>query len=138
MCYWLPSMSTNYKEVFLLPLSDLSYPAGFDSPVASQTNLFVVGCAISPVECVSPALGVSVEFEAPLSAVVDGEGGTVGTQVGAGVGAPHRDPGSSVVSVQGQGVLGRRPQKVASRLFVGENPAVASTLRKGGEQKILK
>ena len=123
---------------FCLLLSDLSYPAGFDSSVASQTNLFVVGCAVSPVECVSPALGVSVEFEAPLSAVVDGEGGTVRAQVGAGVGATHCDPGSSVVSVQGQGVLGRRPQKVASRLFVSENPTVACTLEKGGERKVLK
>ncbi len=72
----------------------------------------------------SSYLRVPVEFEAPLAGVVDGEGGALGAQVGAHLGAVGRDAGRG--AVHRQRVLHRRAQEVPRRLLEREDAAVAS------------
>ena len=68
---------------------------------------------------------IPVQFEAALSGIVDGEGGALGAQVRAGIGASHRDPWH-LLTLEVQGVLLGRPEEMARGLFIREDTSVAS------------
>ena len=81
-----------------------TYPAAGDGPLPPEAYLLVVGGAVPPVESVPPPLGVAVEGEAPLAAVVDGEGRALRPEVGAGVGAAEGDSRHRLAT-EAQGLL---------------------------------
>ena len=95
--------------------------------VPPKAYLFKVGRAVPPCQAVSPPLGVSVQLEASLAGVVDGESGTVASGIGAKIRAVHGDPRRS--EVDAERLLLGRSQKVTGCFLVGEQTSVAGACK---------